>query len=64
MPRRKAGKENTRRLQANKGSYLVSIPISLIRDLRWQDGQQVVVRKYGKNKLIISDWPVKKKKKK
>jgi len=56
MGNKKAGSESERvLLQNSTGSYMVSLPISMIRELRWQRGQKVTVRKSGE-KLIISDW--------
>jgi len=48
-----------------KYSYFVIIPKSILRLLGWRDRQKVVLRKYGKEKVLISDWkPSKKAKKK
>lgn len=47
--------ENIRKIQQSHGSYYVYLPIDQIRDLGWQDRQQVVVKRQGK-KLIIEDW--------
>jgi len=56
MGARKAGEQNTRNLTENStGTYSISIPISLIRDLRWQRGQKLIVKRQGK-KLVIEDW--------
>ena len=54
MARRK--NENIRKLQnpANR-SYTVSIPISMIRELKWKKHQKVVVKLQGK-KIMIEDW--------
>jgi len=56
MARRKVGKENIRKLQVTRGSYHLSLPIRIVRSLRWQERQKVVVKKFGKNRIIISDW--------
>jgi hypothetical protein len=62
MARRKTGKEKIRNLQkSNRGSYLASIPVGIIRALGWQERQKIVVQKYGKNRIILSDWSRKKK---
>ncbi len=53
---RKAGQENIRNLTQNStGTYSISVPISLVRKLRWQRGQKLTVRQQGK-KLIVEDW--------
>ncbi len=57
MPRRKSGKEQIRNLQKTKGSYHLSLPISLVHALGWQERQKVVVKKYGKKRILITDWP-------
>lgn len=36
--------------------YYISIPVSIIRSLKWQERQKVIVKKYGHNKILISDW--------
>jgi len=62
MPRRKIGKENIRNIQKSGDMYHINIPIELMRKLKWQERQKVVVTKFGKG-LRIKDWPVSKKKK-
>jgi len=41
--------------QNNSGTYSVTLPIGLVRELRWQKNQRVTIKKQGK-KLIIADW--------
>ena len=60
MPRRRIGKENIRKIQQSGDMYTVSIPIELMRKLKWREHQKVVVRKFGKG-LKIKDWSRKKK---
>lgn len=56
MGTRKSGEQNIRSITQNSsGTYSVSLPIGLVRQLRWQRNQRVVVKKQG-NKLIISDY--------
>lgn len=56
MPRRKIGEENVRKIiKSNNGAYLISLPIEYVRQLKWQDNQQLKVLLNGK-KLIIEDW--------
>ncbi len=56
MGTRKTGEQHIRNLTKNStGTYSVSVPIGLIHELRWQQGQQLVVKRSGK-KLIIQDW--------
>ena len=40
-------------------SIYVTLPIEVVRELKWRAGQKVVVKQRGKN-LIISDWKKKK----
>ena len=56
MARRKLNKRNIRNIQRSHGTYYISIPISIMRSLKWQDRQKVVVNRLGKKKLVISDW--------
>ena len=56
MARRKLGEQNIRKLQkVGNGSVSVTIPIELIRKLKWREKQKVVIRRRGKG-LIIEDW--------
>lgn len=58
MGARKTGEQQIRNLTKNStGTYQISVPIELIRLLRWQRGQQVVVKKVGK-KLVIEDLAI------
>jgi len=56
MARRKLGENNIRKLTKTGGSSLgITIPIEMIRDLKWRERQKVVVKKRGE-KLTIEDW--------
>lgn len=50
--------KNIRKIQQSgkKGSYRLTIPIEIMRVLKWREHQKVVVKKYGKG-VIIRDWP-------
>jgi hypothetical protein len=56
MGRRKVGQENIRNIQKSNGSYLVSIPIELMRELGWREKQRVTIYKSAKGKLTIGDY--------
>ena len=52
----KAGEQSVRTLQKNNtGTYTVSVPLELIRQLKWQAGQKVTLEKRGKT-IVITDW--------
>ena len=55
MGRRKD--ESLRKIQQSgkKGSYHITLPISAVRELKWKQGQKVIVKKRGKG-IIIEDW--------
>ena len=56
MARRKLGEQNIRKLQkVGNGSVSVTLPIELVRELKWREKQKVVIRKRGKG-LVIEDW--------
>lgn len=58
MPRRTLEDREIRKLYKNSGgTVIVSIPIELVRELGWRDGQKVVVKKKGKG-VSIEDWKV------
>ena len=56
MARRKLEDRNVRKLSKNSnGSYSVTLPIEMVRELKLREGQKFVVRKSGK-KIVIEDW--------
>jgi hypothetical protein len=56
MGRRALENKNIRKINKTKaGSVLVTLPIELVRELKWRDKQKVVITKKG-SKLVIEDW--------
>lgn len=55
MGRRKTGKEQIRKIQFSRGSYVVSLPIGEVRKLGWQEGQKVVIKRKGQGFSVV-DW--------
>jgi len=55
MGRRKAGQESIRSIQKSHGTYTISVPVEVMRELGWQEHQRVVVSKSG-TKLVIVDY--------
>ena len=56
MARRKLEERDIRKLLKNSGgSIQLTLPIEIIRALKWRDGQKVVVKKRGKG-ILIEDW--------
>ncbi len=56
MGTRKSDEQDKRTLTKNStGTYQISVPIALVRKLKWQQGQQLTVRKSGE-KLVVEDW--------
>lgn len=56
MARRKLEDRNIRKLsKRTNGSYAVTLPVEVIRELKWRDKQKLVVRRSGK-KIIVEDW--------
>jgi len=47
--------ENVRSLLKVRRSYYVSLPIQVVREFKWKEGQKVVVEKRGKE-IVIKDW--------
>ncbi|MBU4601110.1 hypothetical protein KKE88_03630 [Patescibacteria group bacterium] len=56
MARRKLENNNIRKLSriGNK-SIGLTLPIEIVRELKWREKQKVVVKKRGKG-IIITDW--------
>ena len=55
MTRRELEDENVRNIQKSKRSYYITLPIRIIRKLKWQERQKVVVDRRGKE-IVIKDW--------
>ncbi len=56
MARRKLENKNIRKLTKTGGKSIgLTLPISLVRKLKWRERQKVVVSQKG-NKIIIEDW--------
>ena len=56
MPRTTLEERNTRKLlKIGNGSIALTLPIEMIRNLKWREKQKVTVRQEG-SKLIIEDW--------
>jgi antitoxin component of MazEF toxin-antitoxin module len=55
MSRRKLVDKNIRKILKSGDSYAVTIPIEVMRELKWREKQKVVVKKYG-SKVVIKDW--------
>ncbi|MDD5290412.1 MAG: hypothetical protein PHT40_04465 [Patescibacteria group bacterium] len=41
--------------KVGKGSFAVTLPIELVKELKWQEKQKVVVWRRGRH-LLIKDW--------
>ena len=57
MPRKKSNQINIRKLTRMGGgrSFGITLPISIVRDLKWRERQKLTVEKTGR-KIIIEDW--------
>ncbi|MFC1608856.1 AbrB/MazE/SpoVT family DNA-binding domain-containing protein [Patescibacteria group bacterium] len=44
-----------RKILKRGSSYTITIPIEYIRELKWKNGQKVVVSK-ERGKLVVKDW--------
>ncbi len=57
MSRRKLEQKNIRKLfRTGRGATIaVTLPIEIMRELKWQSKQKVVVTKRGK-RILITDW--------
>ncbi len=57
MGRRTIENRNIRNLQKTAGgsTYIVSLPIEVIRELKWRVKQKLVVKRYGDG-ILIKDW--------
>ncbi len=57
MARRKLSEKNIRKLTRTGGgkSMCITLPIEMIRELKWRERQKIKVKKHGK-KIILEDW--------
>jgi len=55
MARRAIPEENVRNIQKSNRSYYVTLPIQIVREFGWKEGQKVVVEKRGRE-IVIKDW--------
>ncbi len=53
--RRKIINRNIRKIYKKSGSYSVTIPMEIAKDLKIRKGQKVVFKRRGKS-IVISDW--------
>lgn len=61
MARRKIDEENIRSLtRTGRGKSLgLTLPVQMLRQLKWRERQKLVVKLRGK-KLVIEDWKMQK----
>ena len=56
MARRSIEQHNIRKLtKVGRSSYAVTIPIELVRKLKWKERQKLVVKRKG-SKIVVEDW--------
>jgi len=62
MARRKLNERGVRKLsrRGSGGSISVTIPVEIIRELKWKSKQKVIVTRKGKS-VVINDWVPRKK---
>jgi len=53
--RRKLKNKNIRKVYKKSGSYGITIPMEIAKELKIREKQKVVVRKRGKG-ILITDW--------
>jgi len=53
-------KQDIHKLQKSTYTYHVNLPADIIRELDWRESQKLVIKKVG-SKIVICDWPSKKK---
>ena len=46
---------NIRKVYKKSGSYGITLPIEIVREMKIREGQKLVVKKRGKGILIV-DW--------
>ena len=58
MGRNKIENKNVRKLSrvGSGKTYAITLPIEIVREFGWSEKQKLVVKKFGKDKIIIEDW--------
>ena len=57
MARKRLENRHIRKIQKTRSTYMVSLPVEIVRKFKWRERQKVEVTEYGKNKILIKDWP-------
>ncbi len=56
MPRQKIMDRNIRKIiKSGNGSYILTIPMEMVKELGWRERQKVVFSKKGRE-IRIKDW--------
>ena len=56
MSRRKLGDRSIRKItKTGGGTFYTTIPIEIMRELKWRERQKIVVKRVGK-RIVIEDW--------
>ncbi len=55
MPRRNLKDRNIRKIFKSSRSYVITLPIEVVKNLGWKEKQKIIIRQRGK-KIIIEDW--------
>ena len=56
MANKKSNQRNIRKITKSGSTSLgITLPIEILRELKWKEKQRVIVRRKGKS-LIITDW--------
>jgi len=53
--RRKLKNKNIRKIYKRSGSYALTIPMEIIKELKIRNRQKVVIKRRGKE-IVIKDW--------
>jgi len=56
MARKKLENRHIRKIQKTRSTYSVSLPVEILRKLKWREKQKIEVLEYGKDKILIKDW--------
>jgi antitoxin component of MazEF toxin-antitoxin module len=52
---RRIDERHVRNLYKHSHSYAVTLPIEMVRELKWRENQKIVFKKSGQ-RIIIEDW--------
>lgn len=52
---RKIGEQDVRKIYKHNQSYVITLPIAVVRGLGWKEGQKLTLKRSGQG-ILVEDW--------